>query len=151
SSLPTPRDYTLKRVSSYDRSGGNADFRTIDPGATLTVLDEPGPGVISHVWFTLADDETYHLKKLVLRMYWDSEETPSVEAPLGDFFGLGLGDYYNYESAPLSVAPTRALNSFFVMPFQKHARITMTNMGKQKVDAFYFNIDVQEQAKPLPA
>jgi len=91
SSLPEPRDYVLKRVSSYDRSGGNADFRTIEPGATLTVLDEAGPGVITHVWFTLADDESYHLKKIVLRMYWDGELTPSVEAPLGDFFGLGLG------------------------------------------------------------
>jgi len=151
SSLAEPRDYTLKRVSSYDRSGGNADYRTIDPGATLTVLDESGPAIITHVWFTLADDELYHLKKIVLRMYWDGESTPSVETPLGDFFGLGLGDYYNYESAPLSVAPTKALNSFFAMAFQKHARITVTNMGAERVDAFYFNLDVQVHAKPLPA
>ena len=151
SSLPEPRAYTLKRVSSYDRTGGNADYRTIDPGATLTVLDEAGPGIITHVWFTLADDETYHLKKIVMRMYWDGETTPSVETPLGDFFGLGLGDYYNYESAPLSVAPTKALNSFFPLPFQQHARITVTNMGQQKVDAFYFNLDLQVHAKPLPA
>ncbi|HTZ32948.1 MAG TPA: glycoside hydrolase family 172 protein [Methylomirabilota bacterium] len=151
SSLAEPRAYTLKRVSSYDRTGGNADYRTIDPGATLTVLDEAGPGIITHVWFTLADDETYHLKKIVMRMYWDGETTPSVETPLGDFFGLGLGDYYNYESAPLSVAPTKALNSFFPLPFQQHARITVTNMGQQKVDAFYFNLDLQVHAKPLPA
>jgi hypothetical protein len=150
-SLPAPRDYALKRVSSYDRSGGNADFRTIEPGATLTVLDEAGPGVITHVWFTLADDESYHLKKIVLRMYWDGELTPSVEAPLGDFFGLGLGEYHTFESAPLSVAPTRALNSFFPMPFQKHARIVVTNMGQQRVDAFYFNVDMQIHPKPLPA
>jgi len=76
SSLSEPRDYVLKRVSSYDRSGGNADYRTIEPGATLTVLDESGPGIITHVWFTLADDEMYHLKKIVLRMYWDGEATP---------------------------------------------------------------------------
>ena len=150
-SLAEPRNYVLKRVSSYDRSGGNADFRTIEPGATLTVLDEAGPGVITHVWFTLADDEMYHLKKIVLRMYWDGEATPSVEAPLGDFFGLGLGDYHTFESAPLSVAPTRALNSFFWMPFQKRARITVTNMGQGKVDAFYFNIDMQAHPKPLAA
>ena len=151
SSLPETHDYVLKRVSSYDRSGGNADYRTIEPGATLTVLDESGPGIITHVWFTLADDEMYHLKKIVLRMYWDGEATPSVETPLGDFFGLGLGDYYNYESLPLSVAPTKALNSFFPMPFQKHARITVTNMGRQKVDAFYFNLDLQVHTKGLPA
>jgi hypothetical protein len=150
-SLAEPRNYVLKRFSSYDRSGGNADFRTIEPGGTLTLLDEAGPGVITHVWFTLADDEMYHLKKIVLRMYWDNESTPSVETPLGDFFGLGLGEYRIFESAPLSVAPTRALNSFFPMPFQSHARITVTNMGRQKVDAFYFNIDLQVHPKPLPA
>lgn len=151
SSLPEPRDYVQKRVSSYDRNGGNADFRTIEPGATLTILDEAGPGVITHAWFTLADDENYHLKKIVLRMYWDGELAPSVETPLGDFFGLGLGEYRTFESAPLSVAPTRALNSFFPMPFQKHARITVTNMGRQKVEAFYFNLDVQIHPKALPA
>jgi hypothetical protein len=149
--LAEPRDYVQKRVSSYDRSGGNADYRTIAPGDTLTVLDEVGPGVITHVWFTLASDESSHLKKLVLRMYWDGEATPSVEAPLGDFFGLGLGEYFTFEALPLSAAPNHGLNSFFPMPFQKHARITLSNMGQQNVDAFYFNIDYQAYSKPLAA
>jgi len=149
--LMEPHDYVQKRVSSYDRSGGNADFRAIAPGETLMVLDEAGPGVITHVWFTLASGESYHLKKLVLRMYWDGEETPSVETPLGDFFGLGLGEYIVFQAAPLSVAPNHALNSFFPMPFQKHARITVTNAGQMRVDAFYFNIDCQMHNKPLPA
>jgi len=149
--LMEPHDYVQKRVSSYDRSGGNADFRAIAPGETLMVLDEAGPGVITHVWFTLASGESYHLKKLVLRMYWDGEETPSVETPLGDFFGLGLGEYIVFQAAPLSVAPNHALNSFFPMPFQKHARITVTNAGQMRVDAFYFNIDCQMHSKPLPA
>jgi len=149
--LAEPHDYVQKRVSSYDRSGGNADFRAIAPGETLTVLDEAGPGMITHVWFTLASEENYHLKKLVLRMYWDGEVTPSVETPLGDFFGLGLGEYIVFQSAPLSVAPNRALNSSFPMPFQKHARITVTNAGQMRVDAFYFNLDCQIYSKPLPA
>ena len=148
--LIQPKDYAQRRASSYDRTGGNEDFRTIAPGETLTLLEESGPGVITHVWFTLASDEPYHLKKLVLHMYWDGEATPSVETPLGDFFGLGLGDYYVFESTPLSVAPSHALNCFFPMPFQKHARITVTNMGQQKVDAFYFNIDFQLLPQPLP-
>ena len=150
-SLTEPHDYVQKRTSSYDTSGGNEDFRTISPGGTLTVLDATGPGLITHVWFTLASDEAYHLKKIVLRMYWDGEETPSVEAPLGDFFGLGLGDYFTFESAPLAVAPNHALNSFFPMPFQTHARITVTNEGQAKVDAFYFNVDYRALAKTLPA
>ena len=151
STLAAPRSYTQKRASSFDRSGANNDFRPIPPGETLTLLDESGPANITHIWFTLADDETYHLKKIVLRIYWDGESTPSVETPLGDFFGLGLGEYFNYQSTPLSVGPTRALNTYFPMPFQKHARFTVTNEGKSKVDAFYFNIDYQLLDKPLPA
>lgn len=151
SSLPTPRDYVQKRSSSYDRSGGNADSREIAPGETLTLLDEAGPGTITHIWFTIASGETYHLKKLVLRAYWDGETTPSVETPVGDFFGLGLGQYVLYQSLPLQVAPDNALNAFFPMPFQKRARLTVTNEGSRKVNDFYFNIDYRTYKHPLPA
>jgi hypothetical protein len=150
SGLTLPHDYVQKRVSSYDRTGGNADFRQIAPGETLTLFNEAGPGTITHVWVTIATDEQFHLKKLVLRMYWDGEATPSVEAPIGDFFGLGNGQYFLYQSAVLAVASDKALNSFFPMPFQKHGKITVTNEGKEKVDAFYFNIDCQVHSKPLP-
>ena len=148
--LTQPQDYVLKRVSSFDRSGGNADYRKIAPGQTLTVLDVDGPATLTHIWITLSSPESYHLKKIVLRMYWDHETTPSVETPLGDFFGLGLGDYYIWESELLSVAHERALNSFFPMPFQKHALITVTNEGQETVDAFYFNLDYRAQSHPLP-
>ena len=151
SSLPTARDYVQKRSSSYDRSGGNADARTIAPGETLTLLDDAGPGIITHIWFTIADNEKYHLKKLVLRAYWDGEASPSIETPVGDFFGLGLGQYVLYQSLPMQVAPDNALNCFFPMPFQKKARLTVTNEGSEKVDAFYFNIDYQAYKHPLPA
>jgi hypothetical protein len=151
SSLPQAKDYVQHRSSSYDRSGGNADARTIAPGETLTLLDDAGPGIVSHVWVTIATDDPDHLKALVLRMYWDGETTPSVEAPIGDFFGLGLGEYHLYQSAPLQVGSDKALNCFFPMPFQKHARITVTNEGSIKTDAFYFNIDYRVYSKPLPA
>lgn len=151
SDLPQAKDYIQHRASSYDRSGGNDDFRVIAPGETLTVLDAAGPGLITHLWFTIASDDPHHLKALVLRMYWDGEPTPSVEAPIGDFFGLGLGDYHAYQSIPLSVGSDKALNCFFPMPFQKHARITVTNEGAQKVDALYFNIDYRSYSNPLPS
>jgi hypothetical protein len=148
--LPETKDYVQKRASSYDRSGGNADYRQIAPGETLVLMDEPGPGEITHFWTTMWA-EGPALKALVLRMYWDEEKAPSVESPLGDFFGLGLGDYVIYESAPLAVAPNRALNSFFPMPFQKHARITLTNEGSKEVPNFYFNIDYRAYSHPLPS
>ena len=151
SSLPQTKDYVQHRSSSYDRSGGNADARPVAPGETLTLLDEAGSGVITHVWVTIASDDPNHLKALVLRMYWDGESSPSVEAPIGDFFGLGLGDYHLYQSIPLQVGSDKALNCFFPMPFQKHARITVTNEGAIKTDAFYFNIDYRAYNKPLAA
>jgi hypothetical protein len=151
SSLISPHDYIQKRVSSYDRTGGNDDFVKIEPGNTCELLDATGPGIITHIWITIASPEQNHLKKLVLRMYWDDEKTPSVEAPVGDFFGLGLGDYFQFESTPLAVASDKALNSFFPMPFHKRARITVSNEGSADVDAFYFNVDYQSLRQDLPA
>src|SRR5262249_8319855 len=151
SSLSETKDYVQHRSSSYDRSGGNADARPVAPGETLTLLDEAGPGLITHVWVTIASSDPYHLKALVLRMKWDGESSPSVETPIGDFFGLGLGDYHLYQSIPLQVGADKALNCFFPMPFPKHARITVTNEGTIKTDAFYFNIDYRAYTKPLAA
>jgi hypothetical protein len=146
-----PQQYILRRVSSWDRTGANDDSRPLAVGKTLTLLEEEGPGVISHIWITIGSDELFYLKKLVLRMYWDNEPSPSVEAPLGDFFGLGLGEYFVYQSAYLAVAPTRGMNCFFAMPFQKKALITLTNEGQQLVREVYFNIDYRAYPKPLPA
>lgn len=148
-SLPKQKDYVQKRASSYDRSGGNFDLRRLPAGETLTLLDDSGPGMITHVWITLTDDNPDNLKALVLRMYWDGEASPSVEAPLGDFFGLGLGEYFLYHSIPLAVGPDRALNCFFTMPFNKSARITLTNESDHQVHAVFFNIDYQIYSHPL--
>ncbi len=146
--LAQSRDYTSRRISSTDPEGRNADGtqrRKIQPGETRTIAEIEGAGIIRHIWMTIATSEPYHLKKIVLRMYWDGETEPSVEAPIGDFFGLGLGEYVVYESAPLSVASQRALNSYFPMPFSRGARITITNEGKQEIGAFYYNIDYEER------
>jgi hypothetical protein len=151
SDLTKPRDYALKRISSYDRTGGNGDYRSLGPGEALTLLDEVGPGEISHIWITIASHERFHLKKIVLRMYWDEESLPSVETPVGDFFGLGLGDYFLYQSVPLSVGGDKALNCFLPMPFQKHGRIIITNEGRERAEAVYWNIDLRAYPSALPA
>jgi Protein of unknown function (DUF2961) len=142
--------YTPHRASSTDPTGANHDARPVAPGATLTVMDADGPGAIAHIWFTIADNEPYHLKRIVLRIFWDGNANPSVEAPVGDFFGLGLGEYHSWESAVLSVGSEKSLNSFFVMPFGHHARITITNEGEQPIRSFYYNIDYRTYAHPLP-
>ncbi len=147
SALPAKKNYTQQRLSSVDPTGANDDgdrAHPIKPGETRTLGTLTGPGIITHLWFTIDSPEAYHLKKLVLRMYWDGEVTPAIECPIGDFFGLGLGEYFTYESAPLSVGSQKALNAFFPMPFQKSARITITNDGEQPTRAFYYNIDWQK-------
>ena len=82
--------YRSLKQSSYDRTGGNHDFWNIPAGGTKEVFRADGAGVISHVWFTIAAQSEHHLKELVLRAYWDGNPKPSVETPIGDFFGLNL-------------------------------------------------------------
>ncbi len=136
-------DYRSLKQSSYDRSGGNADARPIPAGGTLEVFQADGPGVITHIWFTIAAPSQSHLKENVLRVYWDGNSKPSVEVPVGDFFGLNLAEYFVYQSAFLNCSSVKALNCYFAMPFQRSARITVTNQGSRPVDAFYYNIDYQ--------
>ena len=69
------------------------------PGETFEVFKSSGPGIITHIWYTIAARSGHHLKELVMRIYWDGNSKPSVEVPVGDFFGLNLGDYFLYQSA----------------------------------------------------
>ena len=135
------RSYRNGRSSSWDRTGGNGDAVPVEPGATAKLLELDGAGVVTHIWFTINSPDPMHLKNLVLRAWWDGEAAPSVEVPIGDFFGLGLGQYFTYQSALLAVAPIKALNAYFQMPFAKSARITLTNEGSVRTDSLYFAID----------
>jgi len=135
------RDYKTRRSSSWDRTGGNADWVAVEPGQTATLLDTTGAGVVTHLWFTINSPDRMHLKNLVLRAWWDGESSPSVEVPIGDFFGLGLGEYYTYQSELLAVAPMKAMNAYFKMPFATAARMTVTNEGKVATRSLYFAID----------
>lgn len=137
------QNYRSFKQSSYDRTGGNADAWPIAAGGTKEVFSSDGPGVITHIWFTIAADSRFHLKEIVLRMYWDGEAKPSVEVPVGDFFGLNTGEYNLYQSAFLNCSSVKALNCYFAMPFRKSARVTVTNEGKEEVGSFYSNIDYQ--------
>jgi len=136
-------NYRTLKQSSFDRTGGNRDFWHIAPGDTLDVFKSAGPGIITHIWYTINARSSHHLKELVMRVYWDGNPKPSVEVPVGDFFGLNLGDYFLYQSAFLNCSSVKALNSYFKMPFRREARITITNEGSQAVDSFYSNIDYQ--------
>jgi hypothetical protein len=135
------RSYKTRRSSSWDRTGGNGDAVPVEPGQTATILDITGAGVVTHLWFTINSQDRMHLKNLVLRAWWDGEATPSVEVPIGDFFGLGLGEYFVYQSELTAVAPIKALNAYFQMPFSSSARLTVANEGKVRTDSLYFAVD----------
>ncbi|MEP6915899.1 MAG: DUF2961 domain-containing protein, partial [Acidobacteriota bacterium] len=121
--------YKSLKQSSYDKTGGNSDRWPIAAGAVQEVFNATGPGVITHIWFTIAARGGDHLKELVLRGYWDGNAKPSVEVPIGDFFGLNLNAYQIYQSAYLACSPGRSLNCYFAMPYQRSARFTVTNEG----------------------
>ena len=144
------QQYRSKKQSSHDVTGGNGDAWGIKAGASKEIFNATGAGVISHVWFTISAGSALHLKELVLRAYWDGRDQPSIEVPIGDFFGLNLGDYVLYESEYLACSPGQSLNCYFVMPYRKGARLTVTNEGSRDVGAFYSNIDYLE-ADAIPA
>ena len=136
--LTRPLNFKRARVSSYDKSGGNADAWPIAPGETKVLADLTGPGVISHIWFTISSPDHYYLRKLALRIYWDGEANPSVSCPVGDFFGLGHSVSMTYSCALFStscnsgrdggsVGDGVAMNCWAPMPFRNRRIETQTN------------------------
>jgi hypothetical protein len=142
------------RVSSFDRSGGNNDrLEKIPQGERRVLADIRGPGQITHIWVTIAPPPpTVSRHDIILRMYWDDETTPSVEAPIGEFFGQGWNESYPMAALPLAAGPRegRAMVSYFPMPFRSRARIEVENDTGRTIDAFYYYVDY-EQLPSLPA
>ncbi len=152
-SLPLLRPGVLtRRVSSYDRSGGNNDSVRVEAGETKTLAEIPGAGIVKHLWFTLACDDPFLRRNAVLRMFWDGETQPSVEAPLGDFFGQGWSETYLWASLPLAAAPRggSALNCFFPMPFGDGARIEIENQSDRPITSLYYYVDYELHTGGLP-
>ncbi|HHY82617.1 MAG TPA: DUF2961 domain-containing protein [Clostridiales bacterium] len=145
------REGTRRRISSYDRRGGNDDRVHIASGELKRIAEMDKPGMITHIWMTIATDsripERDYLRKMVLMMYWDDEEEPSVEVPIGDFFGMGHGMTRNFVSAPLQMSPEdgKGFNCWFPMPYEK-ARIEILNECDSSMTV-YFYIDYEEYEK----
>src|SRR5579864_7763849 len=110
----------------------------ISGSALVTLADIDGPGAIQHMWMTVHPSAW---RKLVLRCYWDGEEQPSVEVPLGDFFCSGWGERCNVNSLPIAVNPAGGFNSYWELPFRRHARITLENLSPDPLPGFYYQID----------
>jgi len=105
----------------------------IESQKTVVLADIAGPGAIQQIWMTPTGD----WRKSILRFYWDDQEQPSVECPVGDFFCSGWGKYAQLSSLPVCVNPGSAFNCYWEMPFRKRCRITMTNIAPQQMTLYY--------------
>ncbi len=105
----------------------------IPPGQTYTMADIGGAGAVQHIWLT----PTGLWRFAILRFYWDDEKEPSVEVPVGDFFGQGWGEAAYLNSMPVVVNPGSAFNCYWLMPFRKHCRITLENLDEKEMYLYY--------------
>lgn len=146
SNLATLVDSRSKRISSFDKTGGNGDCAKIPAKSVFCMAEIEGAGVVKHMWITISSKDELARRNLVLRMFWDGQDHPSVESPIGEFFGQGWGMKYEWMSLPLAAAPKdgNALVCYFPMPFGSGARIEVENQGDIDVDAFYYYVDYEE-------
>lgn len=137
------KDFKAAQESSFDRTGGNDDYVSIEPNETAVIADIQGAGCINRIWITVGSPDLYILRNAVIRMYWDGEHNPSVECPVGDFFGVGFALYKHYTALPLGMS-SGGYYCYFPMPFAKSARIELENQSDKKIYAFYYNISYQK-------
>lgn len=147
-----------RRASSWDRTGGNWDFVTVAPGQSAVLLEHDGPGCVTHLYCALAFPEITDYRDAILRCFWDGEQTPSVEVPLGDFFALTHGRVRLLQSAMVAVNPgfgsSHGLHAYFPMPFASGARITVEQRGDRPLGgalpALWFHVDYETYDAPPP-
>ena len=153
------RSITAENPSGAPNSGGQAAsdlgperkgspcLRDVEPGTTETIADIDGPGIIKHIWMTVRDQTAAGqtvLRDLVLRIYWNHEDNPSVEVPLGDFFCNGHAMRCDINSIPIVVAPDGGFNCYFPMPFRDNATVTIESEHPDVIPAFFYQIDYSQ-------
>lgn len=151
SDLARLRDGRSKRFSSWNKTGKNRDCLTIKKGEIRTIAEIKRAGIIRHIWVTIACEDEFYLRKILLRAYWDGESSPSIDSPIGDFFGVGHARVSSFSSAVLNMSakpgPNRAaMNCYFPMPFAR-AKIEVVNESDTPIRSFYYYIDYDELDK----
>ena len=144
------KDSKTARISSADKTGGNVDWITIAPGEAKVLAEFSGVGVIRRFYVAPLASDRMRFRKLILRMYWDGEKEPSIEVPLGDFFGSGLGTLRYFHSLVVDINPgfsgldIDGLVNYLPMPFEKGARITLENDGNVQGFILWYHIDYEQ-------
>ena len=142
-----------RRISSTDPTGANKDYRPVPAGGKLVLAELEGAGIVRHLWCTVScrKDRDWP-RKVILRAWWDGQEHPSIQCPIGDFFGVGHGRVAHYCSLPLNMVTggsvaadnSAAMNCFFPMPYRRGARFELENLSDEDVFAFYYYLDYEE-------
>jgi len=166
-SLATPQSGQSRRATSTFRRGpdgrylrsadptsdllehSNRDNFRVAPGETHVLMDEKGPGVITHIWMTFLGPEPHQWapngsadhQEMLLRVYWDGDSKPAIEAPVGDFFANCFGKRVPVISLPVQVEDADSYNCFWSMPFRKSARVEIVNQSDKPIGLLYYNID----------
>ncbi|HEX8521824.1 MAG TPA: glycoside hydrolase family 172 protein [Tepidisphaeraceae bacterium] len=156
----TPENFTGEKGKAAAATQGTGAHAAEQPGmgrgwkispsvrikahSTFTLADIKGPGCITHIWMT----PTGNWRRSIIRFYWDGQEQPSVEAPVGDFFACGLKQYAPVSSLAVCVNPGSAFNCYWSMPFRKQARITLENIDDKDM-VLYYQVDYSEGAKAV--
>lgn len=125
--------FAKKAAQDLGRGWKVNPYIVMEPGETFAIADIQGPGAIQHIWLTPTGTWRY----TILRIYWDGQDTPSVECPIGDFFASGWNRYSHINSLAVCVNPGSAFNCYWQMPFKKRCRITLTNIDAAPVTMYY--------------
>ncbi len=133
----------VKGAGGTARGGrkGSPSIAPVKKDETYTLLDVQGSGMVRHIWLTFPPGDPVDLRNLILRIYWDGQENPSVEAPVGDFFGLPHGAARDMQSDYVQVVGGKAYNCWIPMPFRKGARITVHNDTGHQLAHLFYQID----------
>jgi D-arabinan exo alpha-(1,3)/(1,5)-arabinofuranosidase (non-reducing end) len=146
------KDWEARRSSSNNQDlNSNDDSKRPIPGETVILADLGGPGVVTHIWLTVAANEYGWPRLLRLRVYYDGSPVPSVDAPVGDFFGVGHGFERPVKSLMVRASSSgRSRNCYWPMPFRRSCRITITNEGRRRISNLYYHVD-WARLRTLPA
>jgi len=143
---------SFENASAAKGSGGKENkgakghpFDRIPAGESLDLLNIEGSGTIKRIWLTISDRSPMMLRALTIKMFWEGSDKPAVAVPLGDFFGIGLGQKTAFESKLFSDPEGRSFNCFIPMPFKKSARITITNESDKDLDAIFYDVNLLKE------
>lgn len=136
-----PRAEAGKGGMSNNGRKGSPCIWPFKKGETKVLLHQKGSGVIRHIWCTIPPGNIMHMRNIIVRMYWDGQSQPSVEVPLGDFFGVAFGRQRNIISDCVSMQLGKGLNCWIPMPFKKEAIITVENDSDSDVAMLFYQID----------